>query len=414
MHMPRSTGAGSPRITSRCAPLVAALALVLLAAFGAATASASSFELRVEGSARTLYEGPVTPAAETFETTSSAGAHPCDVTHNTGVAGPELGNPTTALRDVALAEGLPFDAEWFGSEAHPGAGDFFVSRLGEDRNESAPPFDSWGLAVNWVSSEVGGCEVAPEPGSEALWAYNFFNLAHMLRLSGPASVEAGQPFILHVSDGSSGAALSGATIGETAAGVTSALPGSPASGAGGDATVVLSHPGTVLLKAQRADSVRSNGLAVCVHVAGDGGCGSSTAGGVAGLTSSSPAAYKGTYALVAHLSSVANGRHYSRHGAPRLLTGQVSSHSAVTAVNLSLRRTHKGRCWAYDGVRARFARARCGSAKPFKVASAGSFSYLLPSALAPGRYVLDVTGTDTAGNTIALARGTSRVVFHVE
>ena len=49
----------------------------------------------------------------------------------------------------------------------------------------------------------------------------------------------------------------------------------------------------------------------------------------------------------------------------------------------------------------------------FKISSGASFSYLLPSALAPGRYVLDVTGSDAAGNTIALARGTSRVVFYV-
>jgi hypothetical protein len=91
----------------------------------------------------------------------------------------------------------------------------------------------------------------------------------------------------------------------------------------------------------------------------------------------------------------------------------VSAHTAVTSVSLALRRVSKGRCWAYDGVRERFARARCGTAKAFKVGSSSSFSYLLPAALAPGRYVLDVTGTDAAGNTIALARGTSRVVFDV-
>jgi hypothetical protein len=416
MHKSHNPCAASPRTLS-CTPLVAAIAAAaffLAAAFGAASASASTFEMRVEGSAKTLYEGPVTPGPETFEAPSSAGAHPCDVTHNSGNPGPELGNPTTALRDVALAQGLPFDAEWFGSELHPGAGDFFVSRIGEDANESAPPFDSWGLAVNFVSSEVGGCEVAPESGSEVLWAYNFFNLAHMLRLSGPANVEAGVPFTVHISDGTSGAPLSEAAIGETVAGVTSGLPGAPSSGAGGDATIVLSRPGTTLLKATRADSVRSNGLAVCVHGAGDGGCSSATTtgGGVAGFQTGAPP-YKGPYALVAHLSSVINGRHYKRSAAPRLLSGQVSAHTAVTSVSLALRRVSKGRCWAYDGVRERFARARCGTAKAFKVGSSSSFSYLLPAALAPGRYVLDVTGTDAAGNTIALARGTSRVVFDV-
>ncbi len=393
---------------------LAALSILLVAAATAGGAAAAPFELRVEGSARTIYEGPASPGPETFETASSAGSHPCNFTANTGTPGPELGNATTALRDVALAQGLAFDAEWFGSAKPPAAGDFFVSQVGEDRNESVAPFDSWGVALNYISSEVGGCEIAPEAGAEVLWAYNFFNLAHLLRLSGPATVETGVPFTVHVSDGGSGSALPGATIGEDTAGVTSPLPGSPGTDASGDASVVLTRAGAVTLKATRADSVRSNGLTVCVHAAGDGRCGSaSTTGGIAGLTGALPAPYKGTYALVAHLASVVNGRHYTRKGAPRLLAGQISAHSSVTSVNLSLRRSYRGHCWAYDGVREAFARSRCGRAKAFEVASSASFSYLLPGALKPGRYVLDVTGSDVAGNTIALARGTSRVVFYV-
>src|SRR6185437_5722093 len=115
------------------------------------------------------------------------------------------------------------------------------------------------------------------------------------------------------SDGASGAALSGVTIGETNSGVTSALPAAAASNAGGDATVVLGRPGIFLLKASREDSVRSNGLAVCVHASGDGGCGTTRPGsGVAGVQTGLPAPYKGTYALVAHVASVVNGRHYKR------------------------------------------------------------------------------------------------------
>jgi len=113
------------------------------------------------------------------------------------------------------------------------------------------------------------------------------------------------------------------------------------------------------------------------------------------------------------VASVVNGRHYKRGSAPRVLAGRVSSHSSVTSVSLTLRRSYRKGCWTYDGVRARFAKGHCRRPKPFKVSSSGAFSYLLPSALPPGRYVLDVTGSDTAGNTIALARGTSRVVFHV-
>ena len=64
-------------------------------------------------------------------------------------------------------------------------------------------------------------------------------------------------------------------------------------------------------------------------------------------------------------------------------------------------------------MRERFLRARCAEGSFFKVSTTGSFSYLLPSALQPGRYVLDIKASDAAGNTTTLARGTSRIVFYV-
>ena len=64
-------------------------------------------------------------------------------------------------------------------------------------------------------------------------------------------------------------------------------------------------------------------------------------------------------------------------------------------------------------MRARFVGARCGRGHSFHVSSSASFSYLLPKRLGPGRYVLDVSALDAAGNRTTLARGTSRLVFHV-
>ena len=110
---------------------------------------------------------------------------------------------------------------------------------------------------------------------------------------------------------------------------------------------------------------------------------------------------------------VLEGHVYRRGHAPRLIAGHISSHSSVTTVSLALRRSYRGRCFAYDGARGRFTRARCGTAAFFAAAKEGTFSYLLPTQLQPGRYVLDVRAGDVAGNTVALARGTSRVVFYV-
>jgi hypothetical protein len=82
-------------------------------------------------------------------------------------------------------------------------------------------------------------------------------------------------------------------------------------------------------------------------------------------------------------------------------------------VSLELRRRFRGHCSSYDGTRELFIPARCGHGRFFKVSSSSSFSYLLPAALAPGRYVLDIEATDVAGNRTSLARGTSRIVFYV-
>jgi hypothetical protein len=165
-----------------------------------------------------------------------------------------------------------------------------------------------------------------------------------------------------------------------------------------------------------------------VHNGSDGACGttpaeptpisSSAAAGSGGLAGGMPVAlqalpYRGPFAVVAHVLSVRDGHVYRRRRAPRLLSGVVAAHTPVTSVSLSLRRTYRGRCLAYSALRAEFRRARCGTAPPFQVARGASFSYLLPEALRPGRYVLDISASDAAGNRTALARGTSRVVFYV-
>ena len=98
-----------------------------------------------------------------------------------------------------------------------------------------------------------------------------------------------------------------------------------------------------------------------------------------------------------------------------MLAGTVSAHAPVTSISLRLRRAYRGRCWAYSGSRERFVHVRCGRGELLRVASGGdSFSYLLPSRLPPGRYVLDIAATDSAGDKAPLDRGSSRIVFYVK
>jgi hypothetical protein len=409
----------------RLSPALAGLLICLLAlAISAAAAAAApiTVNLRVEGSSTTLFEGPIVTSAETIETSSSGGPHPCDYASNGPSGGFEnggtaSGTPTSALHDAAVANGLTFDAKWFGSGPSNGnPGDFFVSVVGSDANGGPPTFPSWGYAVSYTTASVGGCQIALAPGSEVLWAYNYFNLAHLLSLSGPSSVNAGTPFTVHVADGRTGEPIWGAAIGVLNAGTTTTIPSSPSTDANGNASITLTGARTLTLKATEPNSVRSSGLAVCVHAGNDGSCGTTVAGGSSTppTTKSSSQAAGG---VVAQILGLINGRVYSRRFAPRVLRGivKVAPGGTLRQVRIRLHRRVGHRCFNFSGSRARFVRAaRCAPAAFFSVGSAESFSYLLPARLARGRYAFDIQAVDGSGRVTALVGGVSHVAFRVK
>jgi hypothetical protein len=377
--------------------------------------------LRVEGSTATLYEGPISTEAilpPGISTKSSGGSHPCDVKDNgeNGGFGSAAASPTAALYAATTSTGLAFDASW----SEKPLNDFFVSQVGSDINGGAPEFPSWGYAVNYTTAGVGGCQFQLAPGSEVLWAYNYFNLTHLLSLSmsGPAIANAGTPFTVRVADGQTGEAISGAAIGIVVGGTTTNIPASQRSNEGGNATIVLSHTGMVTLKATRAGSVRSNGLTVCVHAGADGSCGTTVA--PAGSTTSSGGSqvmHPTVVAEIAEIRGLKSGRVYTRARAPRVLSGRVllSQGATLSQVRIRLERRYRGKCFNFSGSSERFVRAaRCAKASFFSVGGAESFSYLLPAALPRGRYVYDMEAIDAAGHITRLVDGVSHVVFRVK
>jgi hypothetical protein len=391
--------------------LFVALFLCLVAS-ATAMAAPISVNLRVEGSTKTLYEGPVSteaiPASPGISTPSSGGAHPCDVKDNGGNEGfgTEAATPTTALYDAALASGLSFNAGW-SSSLH----DFFISQVGTDIEGGPPNYEAWGYAVNYTTANVGGCQFQLAPGSEVLWAYNYFNLSHLLSLSGPTSSSVGVPISIHVADGRTGEAISGASIGEYAGGVTTPIAGATTD-ASGNATIALAHAGAVTLKATRADSVRSAAVSVCVHNGNDGTCGTTVPGS---LPVTAPVLAVTPSADVATIGGVKDGRVYSRRHAPRVLRGVVTVPVGGTLrdVRISLRRRVGNRCFVFSGARATFVRARCGTARYFSVGGSESFSYLLPAPLPTGRYAYEIEAIDSSGHATKLVGGVSRVAFRV-
>ena len=242
---------------------LAGLALAVLALLVPASVAAAApvtVNLRIEGATQTLFEGPVTTDAKAaLATPSSGGPHPCDVKDNgaNGGVGAAAGTPTTALADGAAAAGLPFDATFTGVDPQFGAvNDFFVSQIGPDVNQNVAPFASWGVALNFHLTSVGGCQIALGTGDDVLWAYDVFNKTHLLQLSGPTTATAGTPVTVTVVDGQNGAPVAGATVG----GATTDTAG--------NARVTFAQAGVQRLKAEAPSSVRSNALVISVAAPG--------------------------------------------------------------------------------------------------------------------------------------------------
>jgi hypothetical protein len=272
----------------------------------------------------------------------------------------------------------------------------------------------WSLWVNDQESTVGACEAELQPGARVLFFASCFGStcpgeSGPLEIEAPATANVGEQVsvaIKRYSSSGQGTPKEGATVAGAAQAATT--------NASGQATVSFAQAGEYTLRASAAESVRTEAT-VCVHNGNDGNCGTTVPGSTK-TSSAAPAAaspYSGPYAVVAKATSVGEGRVYTRAKAPRVLSGTVASHSPVTSVEMRLRRSYRGRCFAYDGTSERFVRARCASGSFFKVSSTPSFSYLLPGALAPGRYVLDLEAVDASGHRSTLARGSSRIVFYV-
>src|SRR3954452_2015593 len=239
-------------MTDRTRLALGAVAGVLLAVPATAAAAPVAVTLRVEGANQTTYEGSVTTDGHNV-TTASGGTHKCDGTNGNPPAHPESGpSATAALDDAAHLGGFTWDATYDTS-----FDDYLISRIGPDSTNSS---QFWELLVNSKSSEVGGCQQRVAQGDEVLWAFDGFSKQHVLRLAGPGSANTGQPVSVTVTDGKDGSKLSGASVNGSL------------SGADGRATLAFRDPGIYVLKAERADSIRSNALRLCVDPAGAPAC----------------------------------------------------------------------------------------------------------------------------------------------
>jgi hypothetical protein len=215
----------------------------------AAAADPISINLRVEGQSKTIFDGSVTTDGHTV-TTQSGGTHPCDGTNNGAHPSP---GPTAiaALDDAARVNGFTWDGGWF-----PDFEDYLVSRVAD---ESETPSQFWYFALNYKLGGSGGCQTRVNQGDEVIWIFDAFSKAHILKLAGPGAATTGAPVTVSVTDGG-------------AAPVPGASVGGAQTGADGKATLSFAEAGIYRLKAERADSVRSNSISVCIDPPGADPC----------------------------------------------------------------------------------------------------------------------------------------------
>jgi hypothetical protein len=236
------------RLNRLCRSAIVGVSAVLCLP-GLASANPTVVNVRVEGATQTVFEAPVLTDGHTV-TTTSGGTHVCDGTN--GGANPTPGpSVTAALDDAAAAGAFTWDGTFF-----PSFDDYFITRINADSQTST---QFWGSLVNYQLPPVGGCQQRVHLGDEVLFAFDAFNKQHFLRLTGPRLAKVGHAITVTVTDGQSGQPISGATVGPAN------NTGSVTTGAGGTAQVAFTNLGLKRLKAERADSVRSNALSVLVR-----------------------------------------------------------------------------------------------------------------------------------------------------
>jgi hypothetical protein len=343
------------------------LLLLTAVAAPAALAAPATVNLRIEGASSTIFEGPVTTDGKTIA------GHRCDGTN--GGANPSAGpTMTSALDDASIAHGFTWAGTWFN-----GFDDFGIDRIGPDASNSS---QFWGYALNYTATSVGGCQQEVSSGDQVLFGFDFFNKTHLLKLSGPASSPVGQPLIVHVVDGTNNADIDGATV------------GGQTTDASGNATITPSGAGVLHLKADKADSVRSNALEVCVTSASQPSCATTSPGNNVGgvIVDKLPPTVS--------IASIANGKKFRRGHGPRKLAGRASDAGGLFQVYFRLTRRTGAGCQWYSSNRSVFTHAQsdCDGARFQKVGKNASWSYLLPFKLPKGRYTLEEKAIDLAYN----------------
>lgn len=383
--------------------------LFLAPAAAALAGSPADVTVRVEGKSATLLPSTL---VHTTTTPVQRHGHSCSGTSAIG-----------ALDTATHGQWEDYDPYYFNG--------YFVDGILGETYDPTTNSDYWAFWMNNKQSSVGVCDAELQTGDQILFFvarcdvgpppdYACTNPPVLpLGLTAPSTVDTGVPFnvtvVEYATDGTS-TPEAGATV---SGGGTSAT-----TDANGVATLTLSQSGATTLRATNTNRAPSDSVPVCAHAGDDGNCGTTAPGQPAPATT--PCQHTGDDGrcgtidrtpAAARITSILEQQHFAHGRAPRELRGTVAPDvSGLRDVRLRLTRNDRGHCATFDGATTRFRRLRrCGAVHGtwFSVGDRADWSYLLPTALGRGRYVLDVDTTDNAGNRDTLQRGRNRVVFFV-
>jgi hypothetical protein len=285
--------------SSIAAFLVVTLLVILAAPL--AQAAPSQVHVRIEGTTETIFEGPVLSDVHRVRDSNDSQWRRCNgVTGLDPSAAPAV-VPTSVSSDAMRVIGESFDGLWNSQWE-----DYFIERWGPDA-QAADSFKYWGVLVNNVFTDIGGCQFQLDAGDEVLWVYNAFDNRPRMVLY-PASYSGGplqatatatlnQPFEVEVdtwasyNEGSPSPQPTRSTtpyVGAEVAPVQTeakgfqtvdvASPKTVLTGAGGKASITFTEAGWHRIKAVdfaagAEAAIRSNRLDVCVPQPPATGCG---------------------------------------------------------------------------------------------------------------------------------------------
>jgi hypothetical protein len=285
-----------------------AASLLIVVAAPVVQAAPTSVSVRIEGKSETLFEKTITVDIHSIKASSDTLERSCDgINVNDPWNLTPAVTPTLASVDAMASIGETFDGQWY-----DGYEDYFLTRWGPDAQDLVAGA-YWGILVNEVFTNVGGCQYQLDDGDEVLWVYDAFKSRPSLALfpeeahysSGPrpqsAVAQIGKPFPVEVVSYAddeeavpgAGPSRAGTTpyggaevapVSTNAKGFTKVEAASPqtvVTDSAGRASIVFDEPGIHRIKATRLSGgeetvIRSNLLEVCVRAA-FGDCGEAAA-----------------------------------------------------------------------------------------------------------------------------------------